>query len=842
MWPDVNIQQKVELDVIKGERIRFGVVNRHVAFAGVLAVTTALCSVYPVGQVRAQEASLPADFSEKFQAVQNFNIPAQALTDALVAFGQQSGIQVTVDGDVAQGISAPAVQGEMVTEEALRRLLSGSGLFYAVSRSTVAIERIVDGKDGATLLDPVMVEGRIQTATGPVDGYVATRSATGTKTDTPLIETPQSISVVTRDQVEIQQAQSITQSLRYTSGVAAEIRGSASRYDIPYIRGFGSPSDPIQYQDGLSMLRGPGYAIAQSDTYGVERIEVLKGPSSTTYGSAMPGGLVNSVTKRPTEEARGEVEFLVGSHDRYQAAVDVSGPVTDDGSVLYRFVGLGRDSETQVVNTEEQRIYVAPSVTWKPTDDTSLTILTHYQRDPEGGYYGILPTVGSLLTSPAGQIARDFNDGDPAFSDFDREQFSVGYELEHQISDTWTMRHNLRYLSVDVMTKDIATSSLAADNHTINRYALTTDEQTSGVTSDLQAQADFDTGSVAHTALMGFDYKYSDSSQVRLYGASAPSIDYLNPVYGVATSVSLSPFIDQDQTISQSGLYVQDQLDIDNWNFLLGGRVDHVRTVTDNNRTNTRQTQNDTAFSWKAGTVYNFDNGVAPYASYATSYLPVSGTDYLSNALDPTTAKQYELGVKYEPQSFDALFTMAYFDIVQKDVVATKSPTQKYQTGEVHSKGVEFEAKVALTAQTNVIGNVTFTDAEVTESVGYDVGDAPIAIPDVTASLWLDHSFDRGLMDGLTVGGGVRYVGESVGGYSPNAFTAGATRLDVPDYTLFDAMMRYDLGALDSRLEKVTAQMNVTNLADETYVTCLSNNFCNYGNGRTIYVSLKYAW
>ncbi len=836
------MSKRMGFDVIKGVGICFGVVNRHVAAAGALALTTALCTVYPVIQVRAQEASMSSEFSEKFRAEHDFDIPAQVLTDALVAFGQQSGIQVTVNGDIAQGVSASAVQGRMPSEDALRGLLSGSGLFYTISRSTVAIERITEGADGATLLDPVMVEGRMETATGPVDGYVATRSAAGTKTDTPLIETPQSVSVVTRDQVEIQQAQSITQSLRYTSGVAAEVRGSASRYDIPYIRGFGSPSDPVQYQDGLNMLRGPGYAFPQTEAYGVERVEVLKGPASTTYGSAMPGGLVNAVSKRPTEQERGEVEVLVGSHDRYQLATDVSGPVTEDNSLLYRFVALGRDSETQVVNTKEQRVYVAPALTWKPTDDTTLTMLTHYQRDPEGGYYGILPTVGTVWSSSAGAIPRSFNDGDPAFSDFDREQFSVGYEFEHVLNDIWAFRHNLRYLDIDVSTKDIATLSLAADGHTINRYALTTDEQTRGVASDLQAQADIATGMIGHTALFGFDYKYSDSSQYRLYGATAPTIDYLDPVYGVATSISLSPFVDQDQTISQSGLYVQDQLDIGNWNFLVGGRYDAVQTVTDNNRTNVRQTQNDDAFSWKAGAVYNFENGIAPYVSYATSYLPVSGTDFNGDAMDPTTAKQYEVGLKYEPTSFDALFTLAYFDITQEDVVSQINPNQRYQTGEVQSKGVEFEAKVALTSQTNAIANFTFTDAEVTKSVVNDLGDAPIAIPDMTASLWLDHEFDRGLINGLTVGGGVRYVGETVGGYSPNAANASALRIDVPGYTLFDAMLRYDLGVLGNNLENVSAQLNVTNLADETYATCLANNFCNYGNGRTVYVSLKYAW
>ncbi len=812
---------------------------RRVALLGACAALALMAG--PAGSAHAEAA--PAERIAQADAQYQFDIPAQPLAAALRAFAEQSGLQLAYSTEELAGITSAAVTGRLSAERALNALLAGTPVTWRFTDArTVVLEK--PAASGALMLDTVRVEGDGADASGrgPVAGYVATTSATATKTGTSLLETPQSVSVVTRDQAESQGAQSVVQSLRYSSGVAAEIRGSATRYDIPYIRGFGAPSDPIQYQDGLRMLRGPGYAFPQVEAYGAERIELLKGPSSTTYGSAMPGGLVNVVTKKPTEEARGEVELLVGSHERRQAAVDVSGPANEDGTVLYRLVALGRDSETQVVNTEDQRVYVAPSLTWKATEDTTLTLLTSYQNDPEGGYYGILPTTGSLWDSPSGQqIPRDFNDGDPAFSKYDREQISLGYEFEHRFDDTWLIRHNLRYLDVNSVTEDVATQSLASDGRTINRYALATDETAAGIASDLQAQARFATGPVRHTTLVGFDYQYLDSTQVRDFGA-APSIDYLDPQYGIATNLTLAPFVDTDQTIGQSGLYLQDQAGIDNWTFLVGGRFDHVRTETDNNLTGASQTQTDNAFSWKAGVVYAFDNGIAPYASYATSFLPVSGTDYLGDALAPTEARQYEIGVKYQPRSFDALFTLAYFDITQEDVVTTVNPITRYQTGEVRSRGIEFEAKVALSEQTNAIAAFTYTDAEVTESVGFDEGDAPIAIPDITASLWMDHRFEQPLLDGVTIGGGVRYVGESVGGYSPNAFTAGATRLDVPGYTLFDAMVEYDLGTLDTRLDGVSAQLNVTNLTDETYVTCLSNNFCNYGNGRTVFATLKYRW
>lgn len=779
------------------------------------------------------------------QTQTDFSIPAGSLGNALTAFGRQAGLQVTYLASTAAGKTSPGFSGSASREQALSRILAGSGLVYSFpNATTVAISAPAAGigggaADGSTALEPITVQG--ENAWGPVDGYVAKRSATGTKTDTPLIQTPQSISVVTRDQAEAQGAQSLAQALRYSAGVAAEVRGSATRYDIPYIRGFGSPTDPVQFLDGLRMLRGGGYAFPQIETYGVERIEFLKGPSSTLYGGSMSGGLINSVSKRPTADPQREVELLFGSHDRVQAAFDFSGPVDDDGSLLYRIVGLGRMSDTQVINTEEERHYIAPSLTWSPDADTALTVTGSYQHDPEGGYYGVLPTVGTLWASPAGRIPRSFNDGDPAHHEFDREQTMLGYNFEHRFNDTWMVRHNLRYLDLSTVTQDVTTSGMAADGHTINRYALDQDEGIRGVTSDLQLQGEFDTGRFQHTALFGFDYQYSDWRQIRDYGA-APPIDFLNPVYGTATNLVLPRITNQEQSIRQSGFYVQDQIVLDNWTMVLGGRYDAIRMVTDNHLNGLRQTQDDSAFSGKAGLIYNFDNGVAPYASYSTSFLPVSGTDAGGKAFDPSKAEQFEVGVKYQPTAFDGLFTLAYFDITQHDVVTALNPMTRYQTGEQRSRGLEFEARVAVTDNINLTGAFTYTKAEIVKGLGVDVGDYPIGVPDMTASLWGDYTFDSGALEGLKIGGGVRYVGKTVGGYSPNAFTSGATRLDVPGYTVFDAALTYDFGAKTPEMKGLTAQLNVSNLFDRTYVTCLSHNFCNYGNGRAVYGSLKYRW
>lgn len=797
-----------------------------------------LASALLVGQSTARIATAAVQQPQTQQF--SFNLPVSPVTQSVNAIGRITGLSVVFREDNAIEVMGKAVKGRMSADRALATLLSGTGLGYRFSNENT-VQIYVLPANSATSSDTMLVTATANGRLGPVNGYVASNSMGASKTNTSLMKTPQSISVITRDQVETQGAQSLTQALRYSAGVAAEVRGSASRYDLPYIRGFGSPVDGNQYLDGLRMLRGGGYAIPQIETFGIERIEFLKGPSSTLYGGVNPGGLINAVSKAPSRESQHSVEMLYGSHKRMQLGLDSTGALADDNSVLYRMIALGRKSNTQVVNTKEERLFVAPSLTWLPSTDTSLTLNMSYQRDPEGGYYGILPTVGSLWPSSAGKIPRSFNDGDPKYDEFSRTQTAAGYQFEHHFNDTWTVRHNLRYLDHTTVTKSLGTSGLAADEHTITRYALGTDESLRGVTSDLQLQAEFETGRLFHTVISGFDYQDYSWRQIRDYGA-APSIDYLNPVYGVATNLTLSQITNQKQHTNQSGFYLQDQIDFNNWTWVIGGRYDKVRTRTDNYLNASYSIQNDSEFSGKTGLIYNFDSGIAPYISYSTSFLPVTGTGSNGAAFKPTTAQQREAGLKYKPAAFDALFTLAWFDIIQKDVVTYANSYTTYQTGEQRSRGLEFETKMALNDSINVTGAFTYTKAEITKSLAVDQGQKPIGIPDYTASLWADYTFRQGLLQGLTLGGGGRYVGETVGGYSPNVYVASATRLDVPGYTVFDTAIGYDFGKRFSSLKGLSSRLSVNNLFNKTYVTCLSNNFCNYGNEQVVNLSVNYRW
>ncbi|WP_238122000.1 MULTISPECIES: TonB-dependent siderophore receptor [unclassified Xanthobacter] len=810
--------------------------RQHRALSPAFLVTA--LAVLTCQPLQAQEARVSAGAASNARLA--FNIPAQDLNQAVLAFAQHAGVRVFYDTARLRGLRSGAVSGELTRGEALSRLLAGTGLAYrftgASSVTILAPDATASGSaEGAILLDTLQVE-----SDGTI-GFVATRTDVGTKTNTPLIETPQSVSVVTRDQVETQGAQNVVEALRYTPGVIAEVRGSATRYDMPYIRGFGSPTDPILFLDGLRLSRGSGYAIPQIDPYLLERIEVLKGPSSMLYGASTPGGFVNMVSKRPTEETIREIVVGIGSFDYYKTAFDLGGAADPEGKLLYRLAGVAYTGNTQVDFTEEQRVSIAPSLAWRPNDDTTLVVLANYQRDPEGGYYGVLPTVGTVSPNPNGQIPRNFFEGDPNFSEFDREQASIGYEFAHRFNDTWSFQQNLRYTHLGVSTESLSTASLATNLSTINRYALATDETLDGLALDNRLEAQFATGPIAHKMIFGLDYQYMDWSQVQNYGAAA-SINYLHPVYGLARPTNLYTLSDQNQTISQTGLYAQDQLRLGNWLLTAGGRYDWVDISTTSHLTGTVTDQNDSAFSGRVGLTYLWENGVAPYATFSTSFLPVAGTSSTGEAFQPTTGEQYELGIKYQPAGYNAMFTAAVFEITQQNVTTYASPTLRYQTGEVRSRGLELEAKASLSEELNVVASLTLLDATITRSLSADLGQSPVAVPDVMASLWADYTLRDGPLQGFGIGGGVRYVGSSVGGYVPAVTNPSAVPFEVPAYTLVDAMMKYDLKGLSPRFTGAELQVNASNIFDATYYTCQAYNFCNYGKARTVLATLRYRW
>jgi iron complex outermembrane receptor protein len=779
-------------------------------------------------------------------AARSFDIPRQPLAAALRRFADQSGMQLAYASADLQGLTSPGIRGSLPPAEALARLLAGTGVIWRLTAAnTVSIQRpspapAVDAAaEGTLALDPIVVQGG--GFFGATDGYVAEESRTATKTGTPLIETPQSVSVVTRRQMDDQKAQSVSQALRYTAGVAPETR--PGRYDFPNIRGFGTPGGAdanfVGLMDGLRLPRGVYYIAPSVDPYMLERVEVLRGPSSILYGSVNPGGVVNLWSKRPTDEPLHEIDLEYGTFDRLQAGLDLGGPLTEDGSLLYRLTALGRDSGTPLADTQDQRISVAPAITWRPNEDTSLTVLGSYQHDPAAGAFNYLPALGTVDRAPWGRFSTSFFDGDTGFDRSERTQYSVGYELEHKAGDVLTLRQNFRYLHADYNYRSVFQTGYDGPT-SLARATIATKESFDGIALDNQALLRFSTGEVEHTALFGIDYRHNDASALLGMG-SAPSIDVLHPDH---RQDIVMPAYNSDtrQTLDQVGFYAQEQMKWGGLSLLLGVRADWAETDTDSRALPdgalTASHQADSAVTWRTGLVYEFDNGIAPYASYSTSFEPVNGTDFYGQPFKASRAEQYEVGVKYQPDWMAGFFTFALFDITQTNVkAADPDPLHPYasiQTGEVRSRGAELEAQARVTDNLSLLGSFTVLDLVNSKSTTAK-DKRPYGVPDRLASLWADYVFTDGALDGLALGAGVRYIGSSYG----NA----ENTLKVPDVTLFDLGLRYDLGMLRPELEGTQISVNVSNLFDRRFVaSCWDGNSCFYGIRRTITAGLKLRW
>jgi len=780
-----------------------------------------------------------------------FAISGQPLSAALVRFSSVTGIDVAFDGPLPANLRSVGTAGNLSAEGALRRLLAGTGLtFRFTTANTVLLINPQNSSSsasavGATILEPIVVQG--ENARGPVEGFVATQSATATKTGTSLKDTPQAVNVVTKDQIAAQGSTTLTQALRYTPGVISQY-GDDSRYDWFTIRGF----RPSRYLDGLRLPFGSrGYAQPRVEPFSLERAEVLKGPASVLYGQGDPGGLINMVSKRPSATALNEVEMQFGTDKRIQTAFDLGGGAGDDDSFLYRIVGVGRLTDTQYDYVREKKGYIAPSFTFKADEGTSLTVYGSYQHidSPGGGGAPALPANGTLYTRMYPELPRSAFPGEPGYDRYKSDQASVGYEFEHEVDDTWTIRQNLRYSYIGTDTQRVQPYCPAACNPTaFYRYAWAFPESARAVTVDNQAIGNFQTGDVAHTVLFGLDYSYESSR----YEESALSpiftpFNGLDPIYG-ATAITRPPIatrIDQDR--SQTGLYAQDQMEWNNFVFSLGGRYDWANTDT---RTRTSVADNqvdqrDGKFTWRAGLVYNFDNGLSPYAGYSTSFNPASGTDRLGNAFEPTTGEQFEVGVKYQPNGSNSFVTLSAYHLTQDNVLSPDTTpgftNYSVQTGQVRMRGVELEGKAEITDAFSVLASYAYTDSEITKAnpnaTGIsNEGNRFAFVPRQQASLWLDYTLQTStIWDGLSFGGGARYTGQTFG--------ENANKFDIPSYTVFDAAVRYDFGKADPKLEGLKASLNVSNIFDRKYVsTCIAATGCYWGEGRTVYATLKYSW
>jgi iron complex outermembrane receptor protein len=773
--------------------------------------------------------------------VSDFNFARLVLIGAV----SYSALSIGVAGAVAQSSSAPAavqlapITVERPAQERSRAANPARARSAAASRSRGS-RRSAPAGTGVAAAAGTGNTARRETAWGHVDGYIATQSGTATKTDTPLIETPVAVSVITQDQIQAQGAQSIAQAVRYTPGVRVEPTGADARTDAIYIRGFLAD----QYLDSLRLLNFGIFAYPIIEPFNLERVEVLHGPASILYGQSSPGGIVELVSKRPTLEPYHEMFVSTGSYGRAQGGVDLSGPIDKNKEFLYRFTASGYDVDSQVDHTGYQRISIAPSLTWRPDNDTTLTVLGTYQRDPKAGFYNqLLPRGIGMITPYQGQfIPTSFYSGEPNFDKTDRTFGSIGYLFEHHFGYGLTVRQNLRYMDVDTDFAVVSPNGGQLNPTNMARGAFTTVENIRSFAVDNQAEVKFVTGPFQHTVLAGIDYRNGRDNAVNGSLAVVSPINAFNPVYGIPFGpVPLTT--NNRQQIEQVGGYLQDQIKVDRFVALLGVREDLATSRTESLAYATGITtvapKSDTATTKRGALLYKFDSGLAPYIQYTESFQPTAGTDFFGNPFKPTTGTQEEIGIKYQPNP-DSLYTVAAYDLTQQNVlttdpVAAHGPTARIQTGEIRSRGVEFEAKTVINRDLTVLAAYTYMDNVVTKTnTAAQLGKHPPGFPMHSASAWVDYTFHGGKLDGFGLSGGVRYYGDSPGN--------NANDFSVPSVTLFDAAVHYDFAGLGAPFKGYSLQVNATNLFDKTYVTLCQDIGCYYGLRRSVIATLRYRW
>lgn len=708
------------------------------------------------------------------------------------------------------------------------RHMSKAGLLghtAAIALLLPALGHAQTASDGAAiLLQPIIVDA--QTGTGPVNGVANPATQAGSKSDTPITEIPQSVSVVGAEVIRAGNIGKLDEALGYVAGVQGAPFGHDSDTNWYYLRGFDATQTGI-FQDGLPHY-SYGFGGFYIDPFAVERIEVLKGPASVLYGGSSPGGLLNYVTKAPTGVEGGELEVGADENGRAWTSVDVN-TATING-VAYRFTGKLERVDGYGAFDPGFHGYLAPSVkmSFGETDVTLSASYTNINEDHVGGSW--LPYYGTVKAAPFGYIDRDFNTSDPEYDWYKRDQVLLSSLVEHDFGNGWSLSNTTRFGWSDIdESSPYGNGYVVGDPTSLNRVFFQHQTDTKTILNDTRVERTFLLGNVEHRLMFGMDLKWFEMDQVQgttFWQQPTPPISVTDPQYGGQPFIPVTPYLDNTITSKQAGLYVQDQIRWgDGWIATLNGRFDASEVEADGSPA-FKQSQN--RASWRAGIAKEFANGMVPYASYATYFNPVLDTLSNGEVAKAETGDQVEVGLKWAPTGTNALFTVALFDITRQNVLQSDTLFLKQQFGEVTSRGIEFEGKGEIAEGLTLTAAATAMDVKVQEGNEADwVGKTPYPVVERLASLKLDYEVPS--VAGLTVSGGIRYQGSS---WADNANT-----LEVPSQTLLDAGASYDFG------QGWNVNFAVSNLTDETYVSsCNGANTCYYGDGRKASVALRKSW
>ncbi|PAX18761.1 TonB-dependent siderophore receptor [Vandammella animalimorsus] len=720
---------------------------------------------------------------------------------------------MSFDPALTQGRQAPALQGRHSPQSGLAALLAGSGLQaeqQADGSFTLRRAPAPTRAAGASVqtLPAVTVQAAPETATGPVFGYRARRAVTATKTDTPLAETPQSVTVVTRDQMTEQGMTNVQDALTYAAGVRSDLYGLDSRNDGMAVRG----ANPVNYLDGLRGNYNWYTSTIRFDPYTLERVEVLRGPAGMLFGAGSVGGVMNMVGKRPLFEPQREVGVQLGSFNRRQAQLDLTGPINEQ--LAYRLVTLARKSDTQVDHVRDDRALLMPSLTWRPNAATSLTLHALWQRDKSGNTAQFFPLAGTLFPAVPGYLPTSRFIGEP--SDFYNTRHThVGWRFEHAFNAQWALRQNFRhsrnandarYFWADYETIPGGWGADPINQRLLRRVLSDSRTRTRMTLADTHVQGQFSAGGAQHTVLAGLDVIRFKESVWESDGDES-LIDAWNPVYGQFSpsgNYVAYPVAHQHQL----GFYAQDQIKWGPWAFTAGLRRDRARSGAQGS-----DAVKTSATTGRLAAMYLGPQHWNPYISYTESFLPQAPRQ--GQNFKPLKGKQWELGVKYEPPGQTMAFNAAIYDLREVNRIQQPRPNEYNQLGQTRTRGLELETRGQLGRRFELLAHYNYIDLDKQLE----------GLPKHQASVWGKYRFGDA-RQGWSAGAGLRWASAFRDGSGPR----------VPSSALLDLMLAYDNGPWRLAL-------NVQNAADKVYfAACLERGDCWWGARRNVLLTLDYRF
>ncbi|WP_298920375.1 TonB-dependent siderophore receptor [uncultured Nostoc sp.] len=736
--------------------------------------------------------------------------PVAGIAEVTVVNVEANTLRVTVVGEAG----APVVElFDSQTE----------GLVFGVTSTTSTVQQPTPEQKPPTGEKQPPIE--LEVTAPPNTDYRVPDATTATKTDTPLRDIPASVQVIPQQVIEDQQPRNLIGILRNAGVVQNNF--SSRIADTFSIRGFRARN---VYRNGVKDRFADVAALSSSLT-NIDRVEVVRGPNSVIYGQVNPGGIINIVTKKPLSQPYYALEVRRGGYELFEPSLDLSGPVTKDGSLSYRLNTSYRTAEDFTDFYNEKRFFVSPVVNWRIGKNTNLTFDTEYEDIQQSLGTGLEQIASAtILPNPNGKIPINRYLGEPT-DFFNRQLNRYNYNLEHRFNDNWSISNSFQaaFLTLDLRETSV-TSLLEADNRTVERDQTTFPKPTEyeAYTLDTHVIGDFNTGNIKHKLLVGFDL-FRQTRRTSVLRTAAAPLDVFNPVYGQPLGDTLGG-VDVFFRDDALGFYLQDQVTLaNNLKLLVGGRYDLVENEFANRITSTASVQSDSAFSPRVGIVYQPVAPVSLYASYSRSFEQETGADKNDNLFKPRLGTQYEVGVKTDLFDNKLSATLALYDLTLTNVLTTDptDPDYSVQTGEQRSRGVELSVTGEILPGWNVIGFYGYTDARITKDNDLPVGNRVEGVPAHVASLWTTYTFLTGSLKGFGGGIGFNYVGDQM----PDSFDT----YTIPSYFLTDAALYY-------RNNNFSVGLNLNNIFNVRYYEASFDYLQRIIPGRPYTAQLTVKW